>query len=266
METSSEIIQQLTSHWASIHNEVLGLLPTIQPTERVLMDIVVANQPLVECWAQKATSDEPSSALARVRSAVIELLLWSLLKTCESAEQRKELLGALWLTLESIIRGRAEAMARNLPSLSRRIDEVEQYMQEAYFQFAEALDRYDPSRKQTMVRTFVRTFYRSRMINIAKSKAMKSNECESLAEPADSVDDSEAESRFDQEQIEDVENALKQIARDDERDAERVIAFRKFMIEGMENADVARDMGRSTSWVTKAHQRIREMLREKLLK
>jgi RNA polymerase sigma factor (sigma-70 family) len=266
MDTTSEVIQELTFNWASIHAEVALLVPTIEPSEGALMEILEANQQLVESWARKATTDDFGNAPERVRSAIIELLLWSLFRQCRIEAGKRQLLGALWRQCEQITKGCAVAIVRNLPSQSRRDDAVEQYMQEGFFQFEEALNRYDPSKRQTMLRTFVRTFYRSRMINIAKSKVMKTRDAEHLTDADHPVDRSETEARLAQEQKEEIEQALREIASHDERDAEQVVAFRKFMIDGMNNAEIASELGRTTSWVTKAHQRVRGLLREMLLK
>lgn len=265
METSSVILQELTSDWKSVHDEVVQLLPAVQPMESELMDIFVENQKFVEGWANRLSKDQHGNAPTRVRSAVIELLLWSLLRKHDAPELRKELLGALWQTLETDIRFQAEAMVRNLPNPSRRQDQIEQYMQEGFLQFAESMERYDPSNiKNTMLRSFVNTFYRSRMINIAKSKVMKKSGTECLSASDEPTDESQIEDRINDERLEEIEHALQQLAAEDERDAERVVAFRKFMIQGLENADIAYEMGRSRAWVTKSHQRISHLLREML--
>jgi RNA polymerase sigma factor (sigma-70 family) len=262
MELSADLLQELKSDWDSVGEEIRSLLRTVQPADRELMGILNVHQPVAESWAGRV------EGLARLRSAVIELLLWHLHKNTNAPVMRKELLGALWQKVVGKVEFRAKAMVKNLPVHTRRQEGLEEFLQEGFFQFEEALRRYDPTKKEkhTMLRTFVSTFYRYRMINISKSKAMKKGRSESLAESDLPIDESQTDRRIKDEQREAIERALTEVADADPRDAERVVAFRKYMIEGGGVEEIAQELGRSRSWVTKSHQHIRTKLRETLLR
>ena len=97
---------------------------------------------------------------------------------------------------------------------------------------------------------------------------MRKSKAEALAAGADPIDEQQFEATEDSERLEEqrlmVDEALEQISSENERDADKVIAFRKFVIQRQDNAEIAKEMGRSNSWVTKAHLRIAELLKDRL--
>lgn len=231
------------------------------------MELLTTNQAVFDFWVERELASDRQDVHGRVKFAITDFVLWQLWSNSGSSSEKRDVMGVLWERFKKTVEWRAKPFVRNLSHQTRREDVLGDYVQEGFLQFDEALDGYKPERR-TMLKTWISTFFFRRMINISELKHMRSPNTEALTDADHPADDSQREEQartdlLEEERIK-LEQALEEIAAANERDIERIEAFRRFAIQGQDNASIAQEMGRSRSWVTKSHQRIEKLLTELL--
>lgn len=244
---NSAVVNALVPEWSQVRGNVLSSLPSFPPSEASLVSIVLEYQEPIQQWKDRSDAGSGDAA-GNFSLAVQGFLLWGLLKKA-TAESRKEILGALWLQLEPIVERAATGQAARWSS-QRRKDMVLDFVQEAYFCFEEALAKYDP--KGSRLPTFIKMFYHSRMINIArKSKMRPAGAQEILGEVDHPVDEQEHESQIATERREELDLILSIVASEAGM-ASKVAAFKAVKLQQRQGKEIAIQMGRSEGWVSKA--------------
>lgn len=260
MEQTPQLNNELAARLPEIEQTVAELTVDAAPPDTLnVRSILESNHTLIETWLAR----ESGKASDGVIDAVVDLVLLTMFKEATDGDARRNLLGVLWARAESAIRYRAKAMVKNIGNRDREADRLEELMQEGFMKFEAKLNKFDPMNSQrAKLTTYLNSVYRNEFINISKSKIMAGLKEDSLLESADSTDEEATAATSKLDDREAVDKALVRISENNERDAEKVEAFKKMLDQGMTNKQVAEAMGRSESWASKSHDRVLGLLQD----